>query len=362
MTVHSQPKLTNMQSVSGLKDTTLVDGKLLKSMSQLTGLKSDISEQKAASAYVQNLNANCDNDSKVDSNVPKSLIHIATSSALNLAKSEQKSSIHAIQPAKKSLQALQERMRESEQADQKNQPNFDIKLEVSNWKATKQNFEALTTNVHMGKIDPKRVLGANVSGLPGNQSVLNSNENSSNAPHDSKYRDRDSSNSGHNANNASYKFPLKKHAEAQMKLNQVLKAQKSNQRVKVNENSTRTVIEGSGLPRNISGFLKSAADSQQQMNQQITINNNISITTIHNHDQGDKIIKKQQFGASNLSSGPSHGKVDERQTRVSRSANLLASNAAGDPGPSDEAETAGHHQNSLSNLKLQDVFSNLGID
>lgn len=203
-----------MHTVSGLKDPSLVDGKLLKSMSQLTGLKSDISESKATSAYIQNLNANCEEDSKFDSNIPKSLIHMATSSALNLAKSEQQSSIHAIQPAKKGLQALQDRLRESEQAAQKNQSNFDIKLEVSNWKATKQNFEALTTNVHMGKIDPKRILGTNVSGLPGNQSVLNSNENSSNAPQDSRYKDRDSSNSAPNANSIPYKYPAKKQADS----------------------------------------------------------------------------------------------------------------------------------------------------
>ena len=45
------------------------------------------------------------------------------------------------------------------------------------------------------------------------------------------------------------------------------------------------------------GADQNASDSQ--LNQQITINNNISITTIHNHEQGDKKNQKV-YEASNV--------------------------------------------------------------
>ena len=61
-------------------------------------------------------------------------------------------------------------------------------------------------------------------------------------------------------------------------------------------------------------------ENHDQINQQITINNNISITTIHNHEQSDKVNQKVQYTASNMPA-----KSDERLTRARRSSNTGAS-------------------------------------
>ena len=161
---------------------------------------------------------------------------------------------------------------------------------------------ASVNNFKLNNVKP----GVAAGGLPGTTSILNSNENSSNsAPQQQIQKSQLANNS--------------KMVEAQH-----IHSFKTSQTIGADQNA-----------------------SDSQLNQQITINNNISITTIHNHEQGDKKNQKV-YTASNV---PKASATDggPRAPRVPMAG---AASAGG-------ATTDGLRQHSLSG-HLQAVLNNIG--
>jgi len=124
-------------------------------------------------------------------------------------------------------------------------------------------------------------------GLPGNASVLNSNE--------------------HSDNSANMKPPNNNKPNLNMPESQI------------HSIKTSQIIGAAGTEQGMDA----------QLNQQITINNNISITTIHNHDQADKDGKEQKVYAPNTLSKNAHGLAEStRFPHSTVAANINAATSA----------------------------------
>lgn len=102
-------------------------------------------------------------------------------SALNIAKTVQQSSIHQVQPGHRDLH-LAQRLKDAQQAKEDEFGNKNAKLDLNIEDATMINkiHDEIMASVNNFKLNNAKQ-GVAAGGLPGNTSILNSNENSSNS-------------------------------------------------------------------------------------------------------------------------------------------------------------------------------------